>query len=59
MTKALEYAKAIAGGLYAALMVLIPVVDDGLTRSEGLYAFAAFLVGAGLVAAIPNKTPAA
>lgn len=52
--KVLDYAKAIAGGLVASLTAAIPVVDDGLTPSEGLGIALAFIVGTGIVAAVPN-----
>lgn len=51
----MTYAKAVAAGIYSAIIVAIPVVDDGLKASEVLAIVAAALVGAGLVAAVPNK----
>jgi hypothetical protein len=53
----LQYAKALAAGTVSACTALIPVIDDGLTTSEVLYAVVAFLVGTGLVAVVPNKAP--
>jgi len=50
--------KAIAGGIGATALYLAPVVDDGLSWSEVLYALGALLVGSGLVYAAPkNKQP--
>lgn len=57
--KALEYAKAILAGVVAGATAAIPVVDDGVTPSEGLGILVAFLVGTGLVALVPNRAPAA
>lgn len=39
------YAKAIVGGLLAALAFAVPVVDDGLTVSEILGIAAALVAG--------------
>lgn len=49
------YAKAIIGGLVAALSFAIPVVDDGLLLSEVLGIILAGLTGTGLVYAVPNR----
>lgn len=49
------YAKALLGGLVAALSFAIPVVDDGLIASEVLGILLAGLTGTGLVYAVPNR----
>lgn len=49
------YAKAFAAGLAGALVVLVPVIDDGLTPSECLWAAVAFLANLGITYAVPNK----
>lgn len=51
----MPYAKALLGGLVAALSFAIPVVDDGLIASEVLGILLAGLTGTGLVYAVPNK----
>lgn len=50
-----SYLKALAAGVVAAVAFLAPVVDDGLTTSEALLGVSAFLVGTGVVYAVPNK----
>lgn len=50
-----HYAKAIVGGIIAALSFAIPVVDDGLLVSEVLGILLAGLTGTGLVYAVPNR----
>lgn len=49
------YAKALVAAATSALSFLIPVVDDGLTTSEGLGGVLAFLVGLGVTYAVPNR----
>lgn len=48
------YARAVFGGLGAAIAVSIPLVDDGLLASEALSIALAFLTGAGLTAVSPT-----
>lgn len=48
-------AKAIIGGIAAALAFAIPVVDDGVTISEILGILLAGIAGSGLVYITPNK----
>lgn len=49
------YAKAILAGLAAAISFAIPVVDDGITPSEGLGILLAGLTAGGVVYTVPNK----
>lgn len=59
IAKILQYAKAVIGGASAAVAVAVPAFADGhVTGTEWLGILAAALAGAGLVGAIPNKTPA-
>ncbi len=51
----MPYAKAIIGGLVAAISFAVPVVDDGLLVSEVLGILLAGLVGSGLTYAVPNS----
>ncbi len=55
MDKIAPYYKAIVGALVAAISAAIPIVDDGVTTSEGLSIALAFIVGLGVVYAVPNK----
>lgn len=55
MDKFKPYAKAIAGGLVAAIAYATPVIDDGLVASEILGIAGAFLAGLGVVYRIPNR----
>lgn len=48
------YAKAIVGGVAAAVAFAIPVVDDGLLLSEVLGIVLAGLTGAGVTWVVPN-----
>lgn len=48
------YARAVFGGLGAAIAVAIPLVDDGVLASEALSIALAFLTGAGLTAVQPS-----
>ena len=50
------YLKSLVGGLTAGISFAIPVVDDGVLPSEGLGIVLAFLVGLGVVYAVPNST---
>lgn len=53
----LAYAKALASALIAGLTgIATGLADGGLSAQEYVYAAIAFLVGLGLVAAVPNKT---
>lgn len=52
------YAKAVAGGIAAALAFAVPVVDDGLAPSEVLGIALAFIGGLGIVYASPRNRPA-
>ena len=49
------YAKAVVGGVVAALSFAVPVVDDGLIVSEVLGILVAGLTGSGIVWVVPNK----
>lgn len=49
------YLKSLVGGLTSGISFAIPVVDDGILPSEGLGIVLAFLVGLGVVYAVPNK----
>lgn len=49
-----DYAKAILAGLASAISFAIPVVDDGLTPSEGLGIVLAGLIGGGVVGVVKN-----
>lgn len=49
------YLKAIVAGLIAAIAFATPTVDDGLKASEVLGIVSSFLVGTGVVYAVPNK----
>lgn len=49
-----EYAKAIVAALIAGASFAIPVVDDGLTTSEGLGIAVAALTALATVWAVPN-----
>lgn len=51
----MKYAKSVLAGLIAGCSAAIPMVDDGLTASEGLGIVLAFLTGLGIVYAVPNK----
>ena len=54
----LGYAKAIVSGLIAGLSTLATGLADGaLTAQEIIYAAIAFLLGLGIVYAVPNKPP--
>lgn len=50
------YLKSLVGGLTSGLSFAIPVVDDGILPSEGLGIALAFIVGLGVVYAVPNST---
>lgn len=50
-----SYAKAVLAAVIAGCSAAIPLVDDGLTASEGLGIALAFLTGLGVVYAVPNK----
>lgn len=52
-----SWAKALAGGVAAALAFATPIVDDGLVASEILGIAAAFIGGSGLVYLVPNGVP--
>lgn len=54
LTRPATYAKAIAGAALAAATCAIPLVDDGLTPSEGLSILVAALTVLAGVWAIPN-----
>ena len=54
-TPAREQAKAILGGILAALSFAVPVVDDGLLLSEGLGIVLAGLTAYGIVFGVRNK----
>lgn len=48
-------AKAVIGGVVAAISFAIPIVDDGLVASEVLGILLAGLTGTGLVYVTPNR----
>lgn len=50
-----SYAKSIMAGLAAAISFAIPVVDNGITPSEGLGILLAGLTAGGIVWTVPNK----
>lgn len=50
-----HYAKALVGGVVTAATAYQLAVADGITAAEWGSVAVAFLVGTGLVAAIPNK----
>lgn len=52
-----EYAKAIVAALIAGLGSLASSMDDGLTGQEIVGSIVTFLVAAGVVWGVPNKTP--
>ena len=56
MDKIKPYLKSLVSGLTAGISYAIPVVDDGVLPSEGLGIVLAFLVGLGVVYAVPNST---
>lgn len=53
------YAKAVAGGVIAGASAAVPLVDDGISLSDGLLIAIAFVLGLGGVYAVPNKDPQA
>jgi hypothetical protein len=53
------YFKAVTAALIAGASAAIPLVDDGLTLSEGLGIAVAFLTALTAVYAVPNKDPKA
>lgn len=58
MTPLAAYFKAAVAGLIAAGSSLITALgDNSLSYQEGVTAIVAFLVGLGIVAAVPNKIP--
>jgi len=60
LQKIAEYAKAVVGGVGAAVAAYIPAASDGhVTSGEWWTVALAALVGAGVIAAVPNKKPAA
>ena len=59
MNKLAPYFKAIVGAVIAGASAAIPLVDDGLTVSEGLGVAVAFLTALSVVYAVPNKDPQA
>jgi hypothetical protein len=52
-----EYAKAIVAAVIAGLGALASSMDDGLTAQEIIGSVITFLVAAGVVWGVPNKTP--
>ena len=59
MTTIAPYFKALTAALIAGASAAIPLVDDGLTASEGLGIAVAFLTALSAVYAVPNKDPQA
>lgn len=60
LTTILRYAKAVAGGLAAGAAALTPALADNVvTPTEWVTIALAVLVGAGVVAAVPNQKPPA
>jgi hypothetical protein len=53
-----EIAKAIAGGLTTGAAAMSQALPNGVDTAEWLTIAVAFLVGSGVVYAVPNRAPA-
>ena len=59
MTDWKAYAKAIVGGIVAALSAAIPVLEQPVTSTGIITIVLAFIAGLGIVYAVPNAKRAA